>query len=386
MASRLLSALLLASAAPLLAQAVPDFSGVFLRDMVNDPSLSQYGAPPFILEISQAGDRLAVTARQNGAWVTSTYDLSGVESINLTTVGVPSKSRASIVERTLQLESYVPEQKGVAPTGSQIYGVKAHESWHLSGDRNTLTIERKVEVPGRLKQTVRETYTRQPSLDAALQRAEITSTTQPCMSRQGFLLDEAASFPKVSLKGKKLRSPPRQKYEGSVALGSGTFRQLSRCALFTAAAAADLFKGLERIPKPEGIEFRREQKTVTAYPDSIILDIQPSVWDCPPDGATLLPVWQDPRPYFLGVPVSHSENLPAEFMELRFQVRWIGTAPLDLGEVPAELRTEPWPELRAPEKFYRLQLPSKDRLLTDRLEIHVLSKSGEQIACILGHI
>jgi hypothetical protein len=75
-----------------------------------------------------------------------------------------------------------------------------------------------------------------------------------------------------------------------------------------------------------------------------------------------------------------------ELLGLRFRVRWTGSSTHDLGEVEPELLTEPWPELRPPERFHRMQIPSKGVPLSDSLEIRILTKAGNQIGCISGHI
>src|SRR5208282_6027923 len=77
---------------------------------------------------------------------------------------------------------------------------------------------------------------------------------------------------------------------------------------------------------------------------------------------------------------------PAELFSLRFQVRWTGSSTRELGELPSELLSEPWPEQREPEHFYRIEIPAKGVPLEDSLEIRILTRTGEQIGCIRGNI
>ena len=85
--------------------------------------------------------------------------------------------------------------------------------------------------------------------------------------------------------------------------------------------------------------------------------------------------------------MSTSESpLPPELLGLRFRVKWAGSSIRDLGEVEPEIVSEPWTELRAPEKVYRVEIPSKGVPLSDSLEVRILTKAGNQIGCISGHI
>ena len=67
-------------------------------------------------------------------------------------------------------------------------------------------------------------------------------------------------------------------------------------------------------------------------------------------------------------------------------VRWMGKRERDLGEVQAEFLSEPWRELSPPQRFYRMHIPAEDIPLTDDLEVLIFSKSGEQLACVKGHL
>jgi hypothetical protein len=123
----------------------------------------------------------------------------------------------------------------------------------------------------------------------------------------------------------------------------------------------------------------RNGQPVTAYPDNILLDVEPKVWHCPGWWVTT------PSPS-LAADALQLFPLPPELLDLRFELVWKGSQRRELGEVPAEFKAEPFTELRKAERFFRLEVSSKDVLLTDSLEIHVLSRSGKQLACIQGRL
>ena len=67
-------------------------------------------------------------------------------------------------------------------------------------------------------------------------------------------------------------------------------------------------------------------------------------------------------------------------------VRWLGDRERDLGEVPSDFRYEPCREMSPPVAFYRMQIPAQDVPLTADLEVLIFAKTGEQLACVKGHI
>jgi hypothetical protein len=67
-------------------------------------------------------------------------------------------------------------------------------------------------------------------------------------------------------------------------------------------------------------------------------------------------------------------------------VRWLGAEQKDLGEVESDFRYEPWRESLTPMVFYRMRIPAQDIPLTNDLEVVIFSKTGEQLACIKGHL
>ena len=54
--------------------------------------------------------------------------------------------------------------------------------------------------------------------------------------------------------------------------------------------------------------------------------------------------------------------------------------------IQSEFLVEPWREWSEPEAFYRMTIPADGIPLGDELEVLILSKSGEQVACVKRHI
>jgi len=342
--------ILLLCPAPALAQPIPDFSGVFLRNPLgsHDPFTELTGfEAPLVLNIKQGADTLQVTVMQNGAQATRVYDLSGKPSINASTEGVRMKSRIRFKGDKLVIKS---EEAG---RWSPVIGLPAEETWMLSPDRQTLTI--RVRDSRQL-----ETYARQTSLPEALEKAREASGMNKCNG-----------FPPTLA---KLSTP---KLNQGVFLGLTGFQQLGWEVLFQAGLGGEFFDDLTRTDAPGALEFRRKGKHVPAYSGSLILEVAPRVTRAMSDTR-----W-DPWPW---QPLVGNERLPEWLLALRFRIKWVDSESRELGEVPSELRQEPWPELSTPEKWYRLEIPAQDVPLTDNLEIHILSAAGNQLGCISGHI
>jgi hypothetical protein len=125
---------------------------------------------------------------------------------------------------------------------------------------------------------------------------------------------------------------------------------------------------------PDGPQFRKSGHLVSEFPDSVILDITVRVSERSLGALVRLPMAAAILPF------------PPELAGLRFRVKWTGSSTQDLGEAQPELQTAPWSELEQPDKFYRIEVPSKGALLTDGLEIRILTKAGKQLGCINGRI
>lgn len=356
--TRVFLLILLLCSAPALAQTVPDFSGVFLGNDLEDRGVNTViteADDPLVLNIKQGVGTLQVTEMQNGAQATNDYDLSGRPMINVSPDGVRSKDRIKFKDGKLLMKSEVTDPRFF------ITPLVTEETWGLSPDLQTLTIQPKIEHLGRLPRDFYrvETYTRQTSLRAALEKAQATSGMNKCKS--------VPSLPSHRV------SPDI--YHG-IALGYTGFEELGWEVSFEARLVGEFFDDLKRTISSGGIEIRRNGKLIPTYSGSLTLEVTP--------GIKPHPRWEFST---LGAIMGRGNKaLPDWLQTLRFRVKWVGSESRDLGEVPSELRQQPWPELSTPEKWYRLEIRAQDVPLTDSLEIHILSATGNQLGCISGHI
>ena len=340
------------------AQTSPDFSGVYLSSPVKRQPPIPGAVEPVVLEVKQSADSFDVTTAQNGVSAATHYRFGAVPSRGVNGRRVPQLAGVRLKDEKLLIEYQVERPSSVLEPGPR----KVKETWELSQDRQTLTVTRKYEFASSPSDHFTEvaTYSRQISLNAALAVADAASNMSKCNS-----------FMPPSTQEKNV------KYDVGARLGTTSFRQLDRYVLFSADLSGQLFDGLERIRQADGFEFLKNRQVVSKYSDFVILEIEPQVFHLSPWVERVL----------LGT-ISQLPNtvLPDEFLNLRFKLKWIGSAVRELGEVEAELLTEPWTELRPPSKFYRLQVAAKDVPLTDNLEIRILTAGGKQIGCISGHI
>jgi len=361
------SVLLLSASSYLLGQNLPDFSGVYLRDRAKSELRAGAGwrgqrirqfqeveqalddGSMLILVVTQTAESIEVTKIQNGAKTTSNYDLNMSKSKRAHSSGSGSAGHARFRKGALVIHSSGFEPSDWYGGTGLFYSVT--ERWELSPDSRILTVRR---TPSR---SGIETYSRQPSLDSALARASEASLMNKCVCLR-------LSFPANS----------RTKDWDEAELGFTAYRQLNKCTLFDAGLWGEFFKGLERIDTPDGTQFRKSGQVVSEFPDDVVLEVSTKIDDCAPG-----PLWVLPM-------ITSASPIPPELFGLRFRVRWASSATRDLGEPQSEFFTEPWPELGAPEKFYRIQIPSKGVRVTDDLEIRILTSAGNQIGCISGHI
>jgi hypothetical protein len=348
---------LLLGSGPALAQSVPDFSGVFLRDHVEDRGVATViteAENPLVLDIKQDARTLRVTEIQHGVQATDMYDLRGKPTINVSPDSMRSKDRVKFNQGKLVLKSEWtdPRYPVAGPTTEQI--------WQLSPDLETLTIQPKIEPLRALPRDFRRIaiFTRQPSLQAALEKAQAASGMNKC---------NAATPPFT-------RRPPIT--DRGAVLGYTAFEELVWEVEFDADLGGDFFRDLKRADAPAGAEFRKNGQLIQTYPGSLTLEVSPAVRRHPRYLFSTMQRamgWGDPR-------------LPDWLLTLRFHIKWVGSEFRDLGEIPSELRQEPWPELRVPQQWYRMEVSAQNVPLTDSLEIHILSAAGTQIGCISGHI
>jgi len=340
----------------------PDFSGVYLRSSSTISSGLRPGkgitqqqidsgqevmktmdeGSPLILSVTQTTEGIKVTEIQNGAKSANLYLFRGGKTDKSHTVGVQGASRARINKDTLILKFTMEE---VGPFGGAIKE-SVEERWNLSPDSSTLKI--------RSTRNGTQTFTRQASLESAMARAAQVSLTNRCVC---------------------LRLPPGSprpaEYKEGADLGFTVYRQLNRCVIFDAGIYGDFFKGLQRKDTPNGPIFGKSGQRIATFPDDLSLEISFRA------GFSYGPL--DPAGMV-------DAPLPAELSGLRFQIKWTGSSTRDLGELPAELLSEPSPEQLRPKNFYRIELPAKGVPLDDTLEVRVLTRTGAQIGCIRGNI
>lgn len=340
--------LLLCSSA-LFGQGRPDFSGVFFRTdaFLGKPKQKHKSLaeplPPLTLLVRQTSEKLEVTAIQNWATNTSHYALNGAESRNTDRDGYQTQDRSHFENQSLLIETQALD------------GLRQKQSWELSPDQQTLTLTRQIHS-GNYSGTFTETYARQPSLEAAMERAEAISEMNKC---------NAIPPPRP------IRRP--RKYDEGAPLGFTGFQQFRRHVAFYAGFSGLFFHKLVRVEKHGVSQFRRKGGSVETFPDSVDLEIWP--------GASIasLPEF-DALPRLIPLP-----EVPTELWDLRFRLRWSGVDTRDLGEVKSVL-LDVWSATMSPRQWYLVRVPAKNVPLTDSLEIQIVTSTGQQLGCISGHI
>jgi hypothetical protein len=328
--------LLLAGCAP--AQAKPDFSGIFLRTGTTLGGKSR-PAPPRIIEVKETAAEVVVTAIQNGETAVARYRFRSKEA---------EKFQA-------QLKGSQLIMKGMSEPLLSYSSVIAdpvitlEETWTLSPDLQQLSIKT---TPSSGKGRT-EVYVRQPSLEAA--QTEAKKVVRQCVQATPLL---------SSMKMKVLE------LDNGDLLGSAAFEQITTCVSYQIFLSGDFFKGLERLDDTDGVKFRRAAQQVTSYSGQLLLTVQPTPSGC----------WLETANWMHTGPATESVR------QLRFTVRWLGTEPEDLGEIASELVQAPMRESSLPETYYRMQIPAEGVPLSDELEVVVFSGTGEELACLKGHL
>jgi len=337
-----LTVLLLASSLP--AQSKVDFSGIYLRIETWFRGKST-PAIPRILDIKQTSAEVLVTGIQNRETAEVRYHLAE---------GKKQKADARIsgdkffIKTTgfVQLPSFEPF--GMPWRIPQV----VEEKWELSPDGNQLKIHRK--YSGSSEDI--DIYTREPSRDAALAAAAAKNTT-------GCSEGEALASLKRQVSGDRTY---KQGYE----LGMVSIRRITKCVTYDLALSGDFFKQLRQIRDSQGMHFVRGDQVTTAFDGDLVLEVGPRPYECVGEAGQWL----------------SSGEPPESSLDLRFKVRWLGSAERDLDEVRSESRYEPWREWSNPVMFYRMRIPAHNIPLTDELEVMVFTKNGEQLACVKGHL
>ena len=341
------------------AQTAPDFSGVFLQT-----------PGPLILRITQSPDTLDVTSIENGESVSKKYRLDGTSTV-VSYLGYLTRDSIHFKKETLRLDSTII----AAPVHAVSLGefvpfdpppATVSEIWNLSSDGQVLRIKRKVHFKSLGEVDATETYHRESSLDAALKDAHTASLADVCNRVPALDFVSQGKHPAKSGNGKV-------RFTGSAHLADTELRQLTRSVFFHADLFGDFFNGLEQVSQGPNLEFRMNQSPISTYGDSIMLDVFPTEMESNP----YLPEFD--------VPLGHPPH-SADLLELRFAVRWLGSVQRDLGEVRADMATELFTELRAPNRFYQMEIPSAGIPLSDDLEVRIFSADGKEMGCIRNHI
>jgi len=337
-----LALLLLASS--LLAQSKPDFSGVYLRTETRFHGQSE-AAIPRVIAVKQTADEVLVSASQNLETATVHYRFVGNKN---------NKAEARLKSKNLVVKSST-EVRGPAFdlfSGGWPLTQTVEEKWELSGDAQQLMIYRKVGQTGEYI----DVYTRQSSRDAAL-AGVAAARSRECADGKSWL-------------GLKDDAVATRTYKQGYELGFVSVQRITRCVTYESALSGELFKTLVRIKDQHGSQFLKNGQNTTAFDGDLVLEVQPRPHTCVGEAGT----WIETSPS------------PESSLDLRFMVRWLGSEQRDLGEIQSELRYEPWRELNTPVAFYRMHIPAKDIPLTADLEVTIFTKSGEQLACMKGHL
>jgi len=335
------------------AQTVRSFSGVFFetqtkfRDRVIAPH------DPLVLHIEQSAEILRFTEFQNGSHATFVYNINGKPSVNPSPGYGLTEDRLKVKDGSLLLTS--------VRKGAGVNDGARRETWQLSPDAQTLSIQVRLEHPGyharrEFLWVTDEIYTRQTTLEDALGNAAKSSSVTNC-----------TVFP--NRPGAYARDISR-----GVVLGGTLIDHLGWSELFDANLRGNFFTGLRLIPTANGVEVRKNQELISRFSGHLILTVWPST--------RVNPRWiRSTSTSMMG-----RGRFTDSLKNLRFHVLWVGPDSRDLGEIPAKLETFSESKKLPPDAWYQMEIPAQDVPITDSLEIHILSAAGIQLGCISGHL
>lgn len=330
-----------------LAQSKVDFSGIFLRTQSSFRGNPQTEVPR-ILEIKQTPDEVVVTATQNGETAVARYRLDKKsEAVQARLKGKNLVLKGTVKRKWLDMGFFLPGLETAA---------NFEEKWELSSDLQQLVIHTK-ENYGSGASNFDTRYAREPSLPAAQAAAALAAKT-----------DCEATLPMSASKSQLEKS---RKYLHGTTLGTATFERITRCVSYGTVLSGDFFKDLERTEKSGRAEFRKKDRTVTAYTGDLVLEVGLHHGFCAEE---------------IGDWVPTASPQPEAAQDLRFKVRWMGAQQKGPAEVQSVFLVEPWREWNDAEAFYRMTIPADGVPLSDDLEVLIFSKSGEQLACVRRHI
>jgi hypothetical protein len=325
---------------------------VFLRNLFDRHGPFADPADPLVLIIKQGVDSLQITEMQNGAQRIYVYDMGGKPSLHVTPDGVYTRDRIRFNHSKLLIKSEVVANPSFAD-------LLTGETWELSPDLRILTIRIKgVSHGSEVRDSRRmEAYTRQPSLEAALEKAQWASGITLCNANNPFTA-----------------ILPNRIWDHGFVLGFTGFQQLGWQVSFAARLTGEFFDDIIRTNAFGIVELRKKGKLIPTYSGYLTLAV------------TYLVTSHNQWKWGTWNAMMGVEPLPEWLQTLRFRIKWVGSESRDLGEVPSDLEQQPWSDGGAPVTQYRLEIPAQDVPITDSLEVQILSASGNQLGCISGHI
>jgi hypothetical protein len=151
----------------------------------------------------------------------------------------------------------------------------------------------------------------------------------------------------------------------------------SRCAAFASFISSDdFFDGLEATETASGRTFRRRGKEVTAFPDSLSVEISSTLSDC-----SIVP------------PMPAAASVTAAFMPgLKFKTWWktgFKHRPVDVisfKSLPPQAPVLLESESDSPVWTFMMKIDSKGVPLTDHLIVEIYSKDGAFLGRMAAHL
>ena len=134
------------------------------------------------------------------------------------------------------------------------------------------------------------------------------------------------------------------------------------------------FEGLQRLSTSRGMEFRKGGQSVTNYPDTFVIEVEPFFLQLKNDQSELPP---------------SATKLPQDKTPTRVILRWLDPqtgAVLDNNELKLEEVVEAWQELSPPKVWYRARVEGVEKPLAAKLQIIVLGNSETPLATLSGRL
>lgn len=349
--------LLLAVSTTAFGQTINDYSGVFLQTQAHFIRHTTEPDDPMVLKIDQNADSIQITEFQNGTKEAFVYDMRGKASPNFSPPGVHTMDHAKFKDGVLMITSESVDPRH--PMGPDA------EVLQLYPDLKVLSVRAQPEHGGNPAWLAAAEYTRQETLEGALQKASQSSRMNNCLQIGIY-------------RGKrpwKVRND--RKSVPGIQMGGTSFDQIGWTYSFDLSVRGEFFGDLEFDPQPGRVDIRRNGNLVTNYSGSLVLIVRPNISMRP----RLIPGLSS-----LGM---GGWRFTDDLRGLRFHLIWKGPVTRDLGEVPAELKSytySPTKKMTLTEYWYEMEIPARDIPISDSLEVHILSVSGMQFGCVNGSL